>query len=302
MGPRKASGERTTAQLQVELDAARRLVADLVEQSPHAVVVHSDGLIRYANRAAAALVGLKPEGLVGTRLLDHVAPSSRAAVIERFHRVLKQGAPVSVNETHLLRSDGSVVVTETAGGRTEWEGRPAVHVVLWDVSRRREVEEQLSWDATHDALTGLGNRRYLDEALSALLSEGVPVGLLYVDLDGFKAVNDAYGHDVGDELLVRVAQRLAEAVQAGDTVARVGGDEFIVGLRGVGEEARAKRIGERVLAVLAEPFDIRGARLSVGASFGVATASGPSLREDAVHRADQDLLAAKRRREFRALP
>ena len=289
------------AELESQLERSRTLLRDLVDGSPHAAAVHSEGIVRYANKAAVDMLGAGYAGVVGSRLLDYVEPSCRDAVVERGVRVLRDGAPAAPYETRLVRLDGSILVAETIGGRTEWDGRPAVHVVMWDVSRRHQVEQQLGWSATHDALTGLGNSRLLDERIAAIVREGVPVGLLYLDLDGFKAVNDRFGHDYGDELLRHAGQRLTQAVHEGDVVARLGGDEFVVVLRGVRDESYAAQVGERLRAALSEPFDLRGTRAVVSASCGVALAATPELLADVVTRADQDLLAAKRRRGLRVV-
>jgi len=153
----------------------------------------------------------------------------------------------------------------------------------------RSVEEQ----ATHDQLTGLANRRLFHARWQDSLGEaGGPTTLLYVDLDGFKPVNDTLGHDAGDTVLVEVAERLRSLVRAGDVVARLGGDEFAVILPWT-DAATAEAIAQRLVTSLAEPFNVAHRPVSIGASVGVVTA-GPNANPEAeLRRADSAMYAAK---------
>ena len=151
------------------------------------------------------------------------------------------------------------------------------------------VEEQ----ATHDQLTGLANRRLFHRRWEQTLSTaGGPSALLYVDLDGFKPVNDSLGHDAGDTLLVGVAGRLRLMVRAGDVVARLGGDEFAVILPWT-DEPTAAEVAERIVAALAEPFLVDGRPVYIGASVGVAAAPPGADPDTELRRADGAMYAAK---------
>ncbi|CAA9564811.1 MAG: diguanylate cyclase/phosphodiesterase (GGDEF & EAL domains) with PAS/PAC sensor(s) [uncultured Thermomicrobiales bacterium] len=158
----------------------------------------------------------------------------------------------------------------------------------------REREERLAHLALHDPLTRLPNRRGLGEALGGALSRqgrgGPMVALLYIDLDGFKGINDALGHEAGDYLLGEVADRLRACVRAGDTPARLGGDEFAILLEGVGE---VQAVGGRVLEELATPVRIGVATATVTASVGGAVATAGETADDLLRRADTALYAAK---------
>jgi diguanylate cyclase len=148
-----------------------------------------------------------------------------------------------------------------------------------------------------DPLTGLPNRRGLNDALGPVLRECSPtrmVAVYLLDLDGFKPVNDRFGHDVGDALLVEVGRRLKENLRASDTVARLGGDEFVVMASGLTGDAEARRLGGKLLDAFAQPFDIGDHRCSVGITIGYALApldgqDGPSL----LKRADAAMYAGK---------
>jgi diguanylate cyclase (GGDEF)-like protein len=153
----------------------------------------------------------------------------------------------------------------------------------------RTAEEQ----ATHDQLTGLANRRLFHTRWQQSLGEaGGPTTLLYVDLDGFKPVNDTLGHEAGDSVLVEVAERLRQHVRAGDVVARLGGDEFAVILPWT-DGATADAIARRIVAALAEPFELDVRSVSIGASVGAVTAGPHSDPEVELRRADTAMYAAK---------
>ncbi|GAB7192081.1 hypothetical protein NUM3379_27900 [Kineococcus sp. NUM-3379] len=175
------------------------------------------------------------------------------------------------------------------------------------VARQREA----SHAATHDPLTGLANRALLHDRLHHALDtsrrHGTPLAVLFLDLDGFKAVNDTYGHEVGDALLVEVARRLRDALRAGDTLARLGGDEFVVvcenlhrdPVGGVAEDSLAAVVA-RVRAALRRRVRVQNHDIAVAASLGVATSTGSTEDTDALLRAaDAAMYEAKRRRASR---
>jgi len=148
----------------------------------------------------------------------------------------------------------------------------AVHEQAQRAASERDTALSL---ALSDPLTSLANRRGLHVALERALREATPqraLGVYMIDLDGFKQVNDRHGHEVGDELLVAVAQRLRAALPAGDVIARLGGDEFVIVAAGQADADGAQAIGERVVAALGEPFAVRGEAMSVGATVGYALA------------------------------
>jgi diguanylate cyclase (GGDEF)-like protein len=153
--------------------------------------------------------------------------------------------------------------------------------------------------ARHDGLTGLANRAVfterVDHALARTRHASGQVAVLFIDLDGFKQVNDTLGHAAGDQLLVQVAQRLRLSLRPGDTVARLGGDEFTIILDGVPERAAAGQIADRVLTALAQPFALDEARVTCGASIGIALTSGPLDQADSLlRRADHAMYTIKR--------
>ena len=170
-----------------------------------------------------------------------------------------------------------------------------------DKARRERVEAELAFQATHDSLTGLPNRSQLVSKLDELLSaESGEISVLFLDLDGFKQVNDRLGHAAGDELLVRVAQRLAEVTRPNDLVVRLGGDEFVVVLEGIGIlEAEATAV--RIVATLELPYVVGGDEASISASIGVAAAGDDRDSERILKEADVAMYRAKALGKGRAI-
>lgn len=154
-------------------------------------------------------------------------------------------------------------------------------LVLWRISRlaveRQEAHEQLRRAAVYDTLTGLPNRRLILDRLERTLArqarDGRPVGVMFVDLDGFKRVNDERGHRVGDELLISVARRLEEVVRRSDTVGRLAGDEFVL-ICDVADEGAAAMLAERVAITLSQPYEVQGRQVRIGASVGLTLPRG----------------------------
>jgi diguanylate cyclase (GGDEF)-like protein len=169
---------------------------------------------------------------------------------------------------------------------------PVVRIAL----DRRATHEQLEHLAHHDMLTGLPNRARFFALLTAAMAPPLPVAVAYLDLDGFKAINDGYGHAAGDEVLVELGRRFGREMRAGDVVARLGGDEFAVVLTDQADEATAVAIVERLLAAAAQPVDVGGGAVTLAASAGLAILSDAttSTPDALVRQADAALYRAKR--------
>ena len=169
-----------------------------------------------------------------------------------------------------------------------------------DVSARRQVEQRLRHDALHDTLTGLPNRALLLDRLDHVIRRSRReldrrYAVLFVDLDGFKAVNDRLGHAAGDLLLIAVARRLESCLRPGDTVARIGGDELAILIESPNPADDAQHIAERVLENVRRPFDIDGHQVVIGASIGVAIGDDPEATSDSILRnADAAMYVGKR--------
>jgi diguanylate cyclase (GGDEF)-like protein/PAS domain S-box-containing protein len=171
--------------------------------------------------------------------------------------------------------------------------------VFYDVSERKQWEEKLEQLAHYDALTGLPNRMLLHDRLERAIvnaeRQEQRFALLFIDLDGFKPINDCYGHAAGDEVLRRVGQRLTDAIRAVDTAARLGGDEFVVILTDVQARENAERIAEKIIASLSEPYEIAGETLSLSASIGASLyPNNETVAKELLRTADEAMYHAKR--------
>ncbi len=240
------------------------------------VVVGSDGVVRVANRAGMELQGLSAE----EDLVGHPFPASTALCTS-------DGSPLSLASHPLMRAlHGTVVRSEqlllgsNEGSRRhivasarpfDVQGGAGALLVLRDVTTQLQEEAWLTHLALHDPLTGLANRYllldYLRRMLGEFRSRGGTVALVFLDLDDFKQVNDRFGHDVGDEVLVAVSRRVQGSVRAGDIVARLGGDEFVVA-HTAADPGEIELVVSRIRKSLAAPYQVHGQTLTVGASIG----------------------------------
>jgi diguanylate cyclase (GGDEF)-like protein len=184
------------------------------------------------------------------------------------------GRIVGVHVGKFRRKDGTTFPVEVSVGSIVYGGRRRVLGSALDVSARRRVEERLLHQAFYDPLTGLPNRALfldrLERALARAARARYAVALLFLDLDGSKAVNDNFGHEAGGGLLVAVAGRLGLRLRSEDTVARFGGDEFTVLLQNVGGPSEVTEVADRILEELREPFLLEGREHHVAASIGIA--------------------------------
>jgi diguanylate cyclase (GGDEF)-like protein/PAS domain S-box-containing protein len=270
----------------------------LVQEVPMGVWVHLDDRIVYANRCAEEMLGAAPGQAAGLRVSQLVHPDSAQLVQARTARLLAGLALAGSAEVTLVRPGGELVRIESVETTIELEGGRAVVVTACDVTERVRREQHLAHVATHDGLTGLPNRLLftdrLEQALSGAARRGGYVLLAYIDLDGFKAVNDGLGHAAGDEVLHRVAQHLRDGSRGGDTVARLSGDEFVVcaELDDVTDAERCVARYEDALARAHRPSDV----VAWGASTGVLVCDGTWSAAAALAEADRRMYASKQRR------
>lgn len=247
------------------------------------------GRIVDANAAAGRLLGRPPERLLGADVHDFLVGRDKLLITGDLQRT----------EVRVGRDGGEFRwVAATVKALSDEAGGGLALVVLHDVTERKQAEQQLSRAARHDALTGLINRDELLRRIAALVPAGgrqrQHVAVLFLDLDGFKVVNDTRGHHVGDELLIAVARRIRAAIRPGDFVGRIGGDEFVVVCPHLADPRMAKPVAERVRATLDEPVSIEGREHRISMSLGIASAptdqvDGPEL----LRQADMAMYRAK---------
>jgi diguanylate cyclase len=271
----------------------------LVELCPDPIIVHCEGDVVYVNAATLALVGVdRVEDIVDHPLVEFVQAELQDSVIERTRYALDRGNGSGTSEIMLRRSDGDLVQIEATTMPITYKGRAAIQAVLRDVTERKRAEAALAHQASHDALTGLPNRVLLldrlQHAIAAAQRDGTSLGLLLMDLNRFKEVNDALGHHAGDLLLQQVGTRLRGALRPTDTIARLGGDEFAIILPAtdkVGVVAMVNSLQNRLHA----PFSVEGQPVAMAASIGMALSPEHGLEGDTLMRhADVAMYLAKR--------
>jgi diguanylate cyclase (GGDEF)-like protein/PAS domain S-box-containing protein len=260
------------------------------------LIVDDAGRIRYASPSAGAMFGAEvPPGTALDNLIDEPTgdPLGRALQLMRLGDARAEGV-----DWRVKRGDGQQLQVEVS--HRDLRDDPTVRglvVTLRDVTQQRRLEDELTHRAFHDSLTGLANRVLftdrLRQAASRVRRSGAVAGMLFIDLDDFKVVNDTLGHHVGDELLVAVGHRLVDCLRPHDTAARLGGDEFAALIEDAADIAEIEQVAARISAALSEPFQLGNDVVSGAASIGVATTMEAETEEDLRRQADLALYVAK---------
>jgi diguanylate cyclase (GGDEF)-like protein/PAS domain S-box-containing protein len=276
----------------------------LLEPMPDAILLcDSNGRIVFANRRVKGMTGYAPEELVG-RTVEALVPEGLRAV-HRKHRLEYQARPRprhmgSVDHDYeVRRANGSTFFADIALGPLERAGGRNVIAVVRDITDRRDLEAALAHRALHDPLTGLANRTlFFDRLHQAMLNarrDRKQVGIVLLDLDQFKSVNDQHGHQAGDRVLRKAAERLGKGLRRTDTVARIGGDEFAWVLPAVGGRQAAAVMMAKLLRAVSGRYSIDGKSIQVDVSAGMAIFPDDGDDVDTLIRvADVELYADKR--------
>ena len=294
---------RQVASIRAEraLRETNQFATEIIDNAGEGIVVY-DRDLRYLlwNRFMEELTGLEAEKIVGRRATELFPHMREQHVDELLFRAM-EGETVASPDIHYSVPGTSKSGWISAVYRPHYDANGNIVGAIGlirDITERKAAEQQIEYQAYHDALTGLANRRLFQEHLSLALALAQRrrrlVGVLFLDLDHFKVVNDSLGHTVGDALLKQVATRLKQAVREGDTVARVGGDEFTIVLQELPHRDHAIIVAEKVLRAIAQPFDVADNRLYVTTSIGITVF--PEDGEDAealLKNADNAMYRAK---------
>lgn len=297
--------ERTELQL-AEAGSRYRL---LVEHVPAAVyidmadvAVTDGGRLAYMSPQIQGILGYRPEEFMSDPELwpSLIHPDDRATALTAYAEHWTTGRPLRTEYRMIARDGAEVWVRDEAFAMPEetMSGRSVSQGLLVDTTDRKRLEAQLLHDALHDPLTGLANRvlfrDHVERALARRRRSRTSAAILFLDLDDFKLINDSLGHGAGDRVLVEVARRLGEATRADDIAARQGGDEFTLLLGRVHGIPEAVATADRLLADLRRPMEVDGQPVVVGASIGIALASGrEGVADDLLAHADAAMYAAK---------
>ena len=274
----------------VTLRSVTEAIPDMV------TVLSADGKYRFANGAFQAWCGKSMNDILGRKAIDVLG---EAEFQRRCHRVEQSasGERVEFELDYPSRDGTSHLGIRYIPLRLQSGEVDGFVVVARDITQQKQEERRLLSLSHRDPLTGVLNRAGMDDFLEEQWQSAahVSIGLLYIDLDHFKPVNDRYGHAAGDHILRAFAKRLVQLVRPTDAVARRGGDEFVVALQGISSHADAQIVADKVLAAARAPFNVGNTLIQIGASVGIATAaSGDFAWQELIERADANLLHAKR--------
>jgi len=258
------------------LEASEARFRVLTESSLDLIsVVDEKGCILYQSPALRHLLGFEPADTLGRNVAELVHPDDLEHATAAFRRIIETRQSSEPVEFRLRHRDGMWRTFESLG--TNCLSNPHIHGVVFnsrDVTDRKVIQQRIQHLAYHDNLTGLPNRSLLQDRLAHSIARAErtnrKVAVLFIDLDNFKNINDTLGHDVGDELLRQVSRRLSDCVRLEDTIARQGGDEFIVLLDALDDSRGASVVAQKILNSLRQPFTLGGTEQHVSGSVGIS--------------------------------
>jgi diguanylate cyclase (GGDEF)-like protein/PAS domain S-box-containing protein len=295
--------ERAHLTEEIHAQRSEARFASLVQNSSDLItVVGPDATITYQSPSSEHVLGYRPEELVGTRFDRLVAQEDAGGLL----RLLADGSAYArrdgqVIECTLRHRDGDLRQFEILHTNlVDDEHVRGIVLNARDISERKTFEEQLAHQAFHDPVTNLANRALFVErvrhAIGRARREGSELGVMFLDIDDFKTINDSLGHGAGDAVLVDVAKRLSDSIRSSDTAARFGGDEFVVLLEDLESTDVATEVAERVLEDLRQPLMVAGKELAVRGSIGISIMAGSSTigADELIRDADAAMYIAKR--------
>lgn len=271
----------------------------LVEHSQVGVFISHGERYTYVNRRMCEMLGYAESELLAIDTRSLIVPEYRQAAEEQLRRVRSGESMPPEFESCMMCRDGSRIYVTVSIGAVEIDGDAHLTGTVRDITRHREAEHRLRFHATHDPLTGLPNRMLFQRRLGEVLRESRTSGdhdyaVLFLDLDGFKLVNDSLGHAAGDRLLVVIGELLTRTLSEDALVARYGGDEFTILPHGRCDESRAVALAGRVIELFSAPFDIDSHQAFSGASLGIVLGHEDYTKPDQVLRdADTAMYRAK---------
>ncbi|HZN12776.1 MAG TPA: EAL domain-containing protein [Acidimicrobiales bacterium] len=283
------------------VEESQRLAEGLLEAAPDAiVVVDAEGRIELVNRQTRALFGWEREELVGQQL-EVLMPArfrDRHPDLVKGYRDDPLVRPMGADlELVACRRDGTEFPVAVSLSPLQTEHGLLISAAIRDITDRKHAEAALAHQATHDVLTGLPNRILLKDRLTQALERtrrnGTKVAVLFLDVDRLKVINDSRGHSTGDELLQAISSRLTDAMRSGDTLARFGGDEFVIVTEGISPANGPDVVARRIAAALVPPINLGGTDVSVSVSIGVTIAGPGDDAESLLRDADAAMYRAK---------
>ncbi|WP_260631529.1 bifunctional diguanylate cyclase/phosphodiesterase [Neobacillus niacini] len=258
---------------QSDLMEAEAKYRSLIENSLVGVYIMQDGKLVYVNPRLCEMSGYNREDLLGLNVSEFIYPEDLPLVNENMRKRFNDETGTMKYEYRAIRKDQSVITFELYGSKIVYEGRDAIIGTVIDITERKNTEKMIKHMAYHDQLTDLPNRyllrEKLNEAIRASKQNNCHFALLFLDLDRFKAINDTMGHEVGDQVLIEIAERLRDSVEEKDIISRYGGDDFSVLLPESGEQ-RASQVASQILTKLSLPLTFEHHEILVTPSIGIS--------------------------------
>ena len=280
--------KKEITQLNSKLSISNSAFLNFMNKSLDGIIILDEKkMIVYANSTAIHLFDSSMADLLGKPLNLNI---NLAHLLE--HNEI-------ITEFHLPKTGEHDAIASVSVIKTDWSGRPGYLVSFHDITERKKSEETLNYISHHDALTDLPNRVYFEEQLNKAIDESNKIdqhtALLYLDLDNFKMINDTFGHYMGDQLLKAVSVILQQSIRHGDTVARFGGDEFAIVLRGLRKPEYAASVASTLLGKLGDMFNLEGNEIYTNVSIGIAVHPFSGITSaELIKNADTAMYAAKK--------
>lgn len=289
--------------IKTELETSQNQLNAIIHHAMDGIITIAEtGEIQGFNPAAEQIFGYTQQEVLGQHVKMMLAQTTRtehAAYVRHYLQSSQRGAVgIRGQEVVAVRKDGESFPMELSASEMEIKGQRYFVAIVRDITERKLIEQKITHMAHHDYLTGLPNRALfldqLERSITLARRGRYKVAILFLDLDGFKQVNDSLGHDVGDLLLKEVAHRLKRIIRDSDALARIGGDEFTFVLNNIGGESHAGIVAQKIIDALSEPFNLGISSCHIGGSIGIAIYPDSSGNfESLLRQADEAMYLAK---------
>ncbi|MFC5560192.1 diguanylate cyclase domain-containing protein [Ureibacillus thermophilus] len=278
-------------EIQRKLVLSQECYRNLLDHFPYAIFLLEDDAIIYTNQAGLHLVGASIQDEVIGLSIEELLP------LEEYLSLKERSQTTAL----LKRMDGEFLWVEMTKRKVLFEQEYVSQLVMRDITEQKNYEEQLKYFAYHDPLTGVFNRLYFTNEIKKKIEEAsrnhFMFGIMFIDLDDFKKVNDSFGHDAGDQLLVKFANRIKKNIREGDILCRIGGDEFLVLIKNIRGKQTLEKIAQRLQNTFQVPYQVGNHSIVVTSSIGIAIFPQDGIDEKTlIKRSDQALYQAKKLR------